>query len=286
MPIFYSHVSASVDNFPAVQPVSLTGALTVDDPNNSSTTPLAANAQFTGSWTDTFGFALVKYSVQSDVISAVPGLAREWSTDTVNIMRWDPADSLDSTRVGPTGGVVETAVPHARYFRIIYTNGNSPQTYFRLKSVLSRYVATGDLSDIGTPPVIGDHAMLVKSVIVGKSTAGGTNYVDVKVNPAGNLALATTPNLAGTAAVTATGVSGTSVTILAANTARLGAMVTNASQTGTLFVKEGTVASQFSYTIAIGPRGYWEIPYNYTGIVTAICTGTQTALAIVTEDTA
>ena len=63
--------------------------------------------------------------------------------------------------------------------------------------------------------------------------------------------------------------SATNVTILAANSARLLAMVQNDS-TQILYLKFGATASTSSYTVQMPANSYYEIPYPYTGIIDGI----------------
>jgi hypothetical protein len=66
--------------------------------------------------------------------------------------------------------------------------------------------------------------------------------------------------------------SATNVTILASNANRKGMMLFNDSS-ATLYLKFGATASTTSYTVQIGPNGYYEAPasvYLYTGIMDGI----------------
>ena len=95
----------------------------------------------------------------------------------------------------------------------------------------------------------------------------GTTVRAVTVDASGNLvynaarsSTATTSNVAGSAS---------SVTLLSANTSRLGATVYNDS-TATLYLKLGTTASTTSYTIQLRRYDYYEIPAGYTGRIDGI----------------
>lgn len=92
--------------------------------------------------------------------------------------------------------------------------------------------------------------------VVGKGGAA------IQVTTGGGAATtATRTNVAGSAS---------STTILAANTAREGATVYNDS-TAILFLELGSAAaSATNYTIQIGPQGYYEVPFGYTGQLTGI----------------
>lgn len=63
------------------------------------------------------------------------------------------------------------------------------------------------------------------------------------------------------------------VTLLAANANRLGATIFNDDTAGsgaTLKVKLGATASASSFTVAVAPQGYFEVPFHYTGIIDGI----------------
>jgi hypothetical protein len=116
-----------------------------------------------------------------------------------------------------------------------------------------------------------------------KMTLGddGTNSGDVSAsNPMP--ALERRPGTSSTANVTG---SASSVTLLAANSARLGAMLFNDSSAA-LYVKLGATASTSSFTVKLAAGGYFELPHPcYTGIIDGIW-DSATGAARVTEVTA
>ncbi len=78
-----------------------------------------------------------------------------------------------------------------------------------------------------------------------------------------------TPIRSSTGSHTDVASSATNVTILASNVNRLGATIFNDS-TKTLYLKLGATASTTSYTLKLGPDGYFEVPFGYTGIIDGI----------------
>lgn len=60
-----------------------------------------------------------------------------------------------------------------------------------------------------------------------------------------------------------------SVTLLAANAARLGATVYNDSAS-VLYVKLGAAASSSSFTVRLITQDYYEVPFGYTGIIDGV----------------
>ena len=103
--------------------------------------------------------------------------------------------------------------------------------------------------------------------IVGVNPATGLDDFFAEVFSDGSLS--TRPVRASTTAVTSVAASATSATLLAANTARKGATVYNDS-TVTLYLKLGATASTTSHTLQMIKNSYYEVPFNYTGIIDAV----------------
>ena len=149
------------------------------DTQNSSTTPLGSGATFTGTSIEITNYAAINVAAFSDVDSAVDGLEMQFSPDGTN---WDHKHKFSVTG---NVGVSYAQAAELRYFRIVYVNGATAQTSFRLTTILkptnvtpSRYSLEQSLS----PQQMAD---VVKSLIWGKSTAGGNTYVAAKVTPSG-----------------------------------------------------------------------------------------------------
>ena len=90
---------------------------------------------------------------------------------------------------------------------------------------------------------------------------------------------------AGSSAVTKVSSSITNVTLLAVNTARLGASIHNDSRSR-LYLKLGATATTASFTIRMAPEAHYEIPFSYTGIIDGIWAPLSSSFARVTEFTA
>ena len=169
--------------------IPVSGTVTVDftgtvDAGNSSTAVLTGGATFTGTGADVLDIAAIGIQVFASHASATDGLSLQWSQDNTN---WDEtlvftisAALAQSYMVGP----------RARYFRVVYTNGATLQTSFRLQTILHPTVARHGQIRLASEPDGQQDATLVKAVISGKTTAGGGAYVDVKVNPSGTLEVA------------------------------------------------------------------------------------------------
>ena len=71
---------------------------------------------------------------------------------------------------------------------------------------------------------------------------------------------------------------------LAANAARLGAIIENNSTGRFLFVKLGAGVTAASYTVRLGPHSYFEVPFPvYTGVIEGVWTAGAGGTALVTE---
>jgi hypothetical protein len=192
---------AIIDNFPATQPISAvslplpTGAATsanqingsqitqlanwtVLDTGNSSSTPLAGDAIFTGVGITTIDYTSIHVSIFTDQ----PGTIQlQGSSDNIN---WDHS-LTDAVEAGSNSF---SSQPDYNYFRIVYTNGSTPQGVFRMSAILSKDGNSGDCSAIGSPVVLGQKSQLVKSVITGKQPMSeGNGYKEVMVDARGSL---------------------------------------------------------------------------------------------------
>lgn len=147
---------------------------------NSSTTLLLANGVFTGTAVEIKDFSAISVAVASDRNSATNGLSMQFSSDGVN---WDHSHNFTVT----APGVSYTQSAESRYFRIVYTNTNSAQTFFRLVTILKRNETSPSRYTVEQTLTGTQLADVTKSVIWGLTTGGGGGYVQVKVNPSGAL---------------------------------------------------------------------------------------------------
>ncbi|HEX9060849.1 MAG TPA: hypothetical protein VF941_11775 [Clostridia bacterium] len=162
------------------------------DAGNSSTSTLTSGSTFTGTGKSTLGFTSIEVLVYSDQSSATGGVQIQFSSNNTN---YDDASTFTFTagNAAPNAGQVYIIPVRAQYYRVVYINGGTGQTAFRLSSILKAGHPTGEtipMSDV--PTALGSHGLLTKSAIVGKTTAGGGSFVDVKVNPSGALTAAVT----------------------------------------------------------------------------------------------
>lgn len=174
--------------------VAVTGSVTatppssVIDSNNTTAVALGSNASFTGTGTDVLAYTYIDVTLVSDQNSAAGGVKLEWSNDNSTWIDTSAFSYVVGT--APNAGQSYGVAVRSRYFRVVYTNGASAQGSFNLTTRLFYHNPSGDASDISLVPVDGQHAFHTKSVIYGKTTAGGGSYIAAKVNPSGSLAVA------------------------------------------------------------------------------------------------
>ena len=230
--------SLTVDGTVAVSSVggtvatSLPGLVSV---GNATTTPLAANATFTGAFEDITNYATVNIQAYSDVASATDGWKIQWSTDGVN------ADKQESLTLSAGASRAIALNSRSRYFRTVYTNGASPQATFRLGTV---YRPSGNGMNnytLNTPLTQTTMAVATRGVIVGESTSGGGTFHNVKVTPSGALTVEIDDG-------------GGSITV--------DGTVAVSSVSGTVTVGDGGGSLTVDGTVAATQSGAWTVSVN------------------------
>lgn len=154
----------------------------VVDANNSSTTPLLADAVFTGTGTDLLGFSTVCITIHSDVDSATDGMTFQFSTDNVN---WDDVNLFELDASESTTRRFQFPVT-TRYFRVVYTNGTSGQAEFRLQTILHTSNQLGSIHRLKDNVHDDRSVTVVKSVVFAQQAGGGDDFVCVQATNAGN----------------------------------------------------------------------------------------------------
>lgn len=158
------------------------GAEGVIDANNTTDTPLAGAATYTGAWTEITKYNSINLGVYADVASATDGLKIQYSSDGISVHHehiW--------TFSGGANGVGYQLTAEFKYFRVQYVNGASAQTVFKLVSNLKPTALSPSLYRASHSFTSESQVSLTKGIIVGETTAGGGGYVAVKVNPSGAL---------------------------------------------------------------------------------------------------
>lgn len=226
---------------------------------NSTTSVLAGGAVFTGTSEDISGYGVVHVSVFASHPSATDGVSLQQSTNGTN---WDFADTYT---VAATTGKMVAVNPGAQFFRVVYTNGATLQTSFRLQTVYKRFYSLP--SAARAVDAYTNETDLAQTQAFGMLWNGAT-WDRQPGNAAGGMVVtqadAATSSLANVAS------SATSVTLRAANATRIGLMIYNES-TAVLYMKFGATASVTSYTVQLGPSAYYEFAAPvYSGIVDGI----------------
>lgn len=144
----------------------------VIDTNNSSTTPLGAGATFTGTVTEILDFSHISVYIFTDQDSASEGLIVEWSQDGTNF------DENDMYTISANDGKLYSFGPPSRYFRIRYINGATPQTTFRLQTILHTFSTKSSSHRLSDDLSAEDDAELVISVIKARTPSGAVSDVD------------------------------------------------------------------------------------------------------------
>lgn len=124
------------------------------------------------------------------------------------------------------------------------------------------------------PTTIGQKAMAASTSVV---IASDQSAVPVSGT------VTSTPSVNATGTTTSAAATGATQTLLAANASRRGATIFNDS-TVSVRVKLGAIASPTSFTILMRAQSYYEVPFNYSGIIDGIY-DSATGSARVTEIT-
>lgn len=164
--------------------INTDGHLSVYSPSevlsgNSTSTPLNANIAFTGSSVDILQYAVIQVNVFSNVASATDGLSVQFSSDGTN---WDITDTFT---VPANSGKTYSFQPVAQYMRVVYTNGGTNQTAFRLQTIGSHVNTKPSSHRISDPIIDDDDATLTTAVI--KAKFNGDGYGNLTATTDGNL---------------------------------------------------------------------------------------------------
>jgi len=159
------------------------------DSNNSTAVALGGNAVFTGTATDVSRYTTVNVSVFADQASATNGLSMQQSSDGTN---WDVTDVYTVPITSAGNGKPYRVQVAAKWFRVVYTNGATPQTAFRLQTVLKTadannsirmadaYSNENDVSQTQALPMVWDPVASVWN----RSRASGTTKALTITRPA------------------------------------------------------------------------------------------------------
>lgn len=244
--------------------------------SNSSTTPLGAGGVFTGAAFEVLNYAVINVCVNANVDSATNGLSVQFSPDGTN---WDHTHSTTYT----SGGKGYIFNVEYRYARVVFTNGGSAQSTFRLQTILKPQPVPSSLYTLDQTVSGNMFAQLNRAQLVAK-TPGGT-YTSINCTAGGNLKISVEEINDVIAAATLTNVaaSATSVQLLAANNNRRQAIFYNDSDKNA-YLKLGTTASSTSFSYLLVPGATLELPKPiYTGRIDCIWAAGPTGSMRITE---
>lgn len=146
---------------------------------NTSIIPLDADEVFLGEdWQDTLDYGTVSIGINTDQDSITDGLVIQWSANGIDI------DDDDTFTISANNGKTFTFGPARRYVRLKYTNGSTPQTFFRLETTLRRVFVKPSSHRVGDPIIGEDDASLIIAVSTGLAPDG--TYKNVLVTNSGN----------------------------------------------------------------------------------------------------
>lgn len=175
------------DNEIAPLQVDQFGALWVEnspnivDAGNSSTSLLNSGITFTGTGVEILEHAAVTIQIDASHDSAVDGMRFEFSTDNSN---WDSSHLF--TYTAADGSRNFQFATQARYFRVVYVNGGTNQTHFRLQTILHHTEVSTSIHRVVDNTDPDRSATLVKAAIIAQA-AGSGDFVPVQSSAAGNL---------------------------------------------------------------------------------------------------
>lgn len=149
---------------------------------NSSSTPLAGGATFTGTWQDLTQTTNISIMVSSDVASATDGMIFQQSTNGVDVDDTDVFTLAAGAKKQYTFGVA------SKYGRVVYANGASPQATFRLQTMLHKAAPKPSSHRIKDSIIDDDDAELVKAVMTGKTPGG--SFINASLTTGGNFKMA------------------------------------------------------------------------------------------------
>ena len=148
------------------------------DANNSTTTPLLADATFTGTATEILHFAAITILIHTDVVSADNGLVIQFSPDGTD---WHDGEAYT---IPANSTKFFTPPVQGRYYRVVYTNGGSDQTTLHIHTVLKKSPVKWSSHNIQDNLNDADDGELNLSVL--KLRTAQDNYVSGAATNSGN----------------------------------------------------------------------------------------------------
>lgn len=150
--------------------------------NNSTTTPLGIDGVFTGIADDMLHYASATIHIFTDEASATDGLSIQWSSDAMN---WDHSEEYTVPASAAGKGFFTQAMKEGRYLRIVYTNGGTAQTVFRMQILCSPIPSVSEVQPLDLAVKDENDALLVRSVLAAQKP--DTTYTNINATAGGNL---------------------------------------------------------------------------------------------------
>lgn len=146
------------------------------DEGNSTTENLIADEVFVGESIDTLDYSAVTIAINSDVASSTDGLEIQYSDDEIN---WCCGETYT---ILAGANKFFTPTLQSKYMRVVYTNGTSETTTFRINTTLRKSPIKWSSHNIDDPISDQDDAELVKAVNTGRDPNGIYRNVNVTVD--------------------------------------------------------------------------------------------------------
>lgn len=152
------------------------------DAGNSTETPLIANDSFVGVGKNILNYASICLLIKSDKASATKGISVQFSCDSST---WHSGESYTYIQINESKFFTPPA--QAKYYRVVYTNGDTAQTYFHLHTTLKKTPIKWSGHNVGDSIKSEDDAELVKAVLAGEDENG--IFQNVKTSVDGDLSI-------------------------------------------------------------------------------------------------
>jgi hypothetical protein len=159
-------------------PIVLGSHISTDNSTTTILDPAGTNV-FTGTAEDITDASTIIVSLKASHASATDGLSVQFSPDGTN---WD---NTDDYTIPAAKGKTFSFQPAANYMRVVYTNGTTKQTYFRLQTIIKHTNVKASSHRIADAIIDDDDAELVTSVL--KAKANGSGYVNIEATASNNL---------------------------------------------------------------------------------------------------
>jgi len=147
---------------------------------NSTSTPLAGNATFTGTGEDVKDYGVISIAIYSSHVSATNGLEFQFSPNNTD---WYTTDNYSYSSTATVKNY--SLSPVARYFRVKYTNGATLQTSFFIETSYRQTYVKPSSHRVLDSISLQDDSEVVSAVLMARNNAD--IFTDVHVTNGGNL---------------------------------------------------------------------------------------------------